>query len=119
MGKGNGNNNGITAEQAIAAAKDTKGLVSKIASNLGVAVNYVYALQRKYPTFKQAVLDEREIQKDHVESKLYSRINGDDTTAIIFYLKTQGRDRGYSEKQEIEIDATDRALEMLKKLNAI
>lgn len=101
MGKGNGNNNGITAVQAIAAAKGTRGLVSQIAANLDVAVNYVYTLQKKFPTFRQAILDEREVQKDHVESRLYNRIDNDDTTAIIFYLKTQAKDRGYVERQEV------------------
>lgn len=50
---------------------------------------------------EEAVIEGRNTRLDFVESKLDQKINGGDTTAIIFFLKTQGKNRGYVERQEI------------------
>ena len=96
--------NGITAEQAIEATRDSKGLVTYIAKKLGCTRQHVYNLAKKYATVQAAIDEEREGLKDRVESKLIEQIDEGNITAIIFYLKTQGRDRGYSEHVEATID---------------
>ena len=39
---------------------------------------------------------------DFAESSLYKQIKDGNTSATIFFLKTQAKRRGYIEKQEIE-----------------
>lgn len=91
----------ITEKKAIKAAKGSRGFVTTIAKVLDVERTYIYKLMEKYPAFKQAVIDERESLKDFAESSLLKQIQEGNTTATIFYLKTQAKDRGYIERQEI------------------
>ena len=41
---------------------------------------------------------------DFAESKLYELVDDKHPTAIIFLLKTKGKDRGYVERQEFDIE---------------
>lgn len=52
-------------------------------------------------SFKQRVEDIQEGLLDLAENKLQDAINKNNLTAIIFFLKTKGRSRGYIERQEI------------------
>ena len=53
--------------------------------------------------FKDQVEAAKEGLIDHVEHQLLQKIDSGDTTAIIFFLKTRAKDRGYVEKQEITL----------------
>lgn len=111
--------NGITAEQAIEAAKGSKGFVTAIAGRLGCTRRYVYVLAEKYATLKAAIEEEREGVKDFAEGKLLEQINSGNITAIIFYLKTQAKSRGYIERTEsanLNIDITALTDEQLQRI---
>lgn len=53
------------------------------------------------------LVSEREATLDLAENKLFENINDNDTTSIIFYLKTQGRKRGYVEKLDVSLPAVN------------
>ena len=91
----------ITAEEAIKAITGSQGMIATIAKRLNCSRRHVYRLRDKYVTVAEAIVDEREKMKDFAESKLAEQIGAGNTTAIIFYLKTQGKDRGYVERQEV------------------
>ena len=56
--------------------------------------------------FAERVRDISEVTIDTVESSLLNRIKKEDTTAIIFFLKTKGKERGYTERTEY-VDKTN------------
>ena len=92
----------LTAQQVIDALKDANGYVSKTASLLRCTPKTVYNYASRYPTVQSAWDDIREERHDFVENALAKRINDGSDTAIIFYLKTQCKSRGYIEKSQIE-----------------
>lgn len=90
-----------TAKQYADALIAARGIVADAARALGVDRSSVHRAINRYQTVADARDDAREAQIDRVESKLLNEIDNGNITAIIFYLKTQAKHRGYSERQEI------------------
>lgn len=90
-----------TAEEVAKALRESKGFVSVAARRLGVSEITVRNYMARSAECRLAREEAREEMKDYAEGRLFSRIQKDDTTAIIFFLKTQGKDRGYVERQEL------------------
>lgn len=61
--------------------------------------NYV----KRYPTVAQAVKEERQKTVDVAEGKLFDKLKTGESWAIQFILKTLGKDRGYTERQEMDV----------------
>jgi hypothetical protein len=91
-----------TAKKIIAAIKDrdVRGLLTKAANKAGVSYRTVNRYVHDFPSVAEAWQEAKEAMLDFAESKLYEKINHGDTACIIFYLKTQGKNRGYVERQE-------------------
>ncbi len=90
-----------TTAQAAQAIKQAHGFVSHAAKALGISRVQLYRIINAHPTVKEALEDAREEMKDFAESKIYQKIKDGDTTMLIFYAKTQMKDRGYVERQEV------------------
>lgn len=98
----------------------SRGIVVTACKTAGIARSTHYNWINDDPAYRQAVEDINQGAIDYVESKLLERIQGvkcskydsegavivydtpPSDTAIIFYLKTKGKKRGYVEKQEID-----------------
>ena len=93
--------NKFTADEVIQAIEKSQGIISYVAKRLGCSRKTVYNYIDRYITVKEALAEARDNQVDYVEGKLLEQINSGNITAIIFYLKTQGKHRGYSERHEV------------------
>jgi hypothetical protein len=104
----NGNNgtNGLskkreqTAQRIIKALGECNGLLTLVGKKAGVSYTTVKRYALELPTVRQAVDDAKEYMLDYAEGKLFQKIRDGDTAAIFFYLKTQGKSRGYVERSE-------------------
>ena len=90
----------FTPEAIIAALTKSRGLISAAARALRCDRKTIERACRKYPKVRVTLHEQRELQLDRAELSLFKAINDGHAWAILFYLKTHGRQRGYSEKIE-------------------
>lgn len=104
----------------IQALEECRGIVTEACRKAGIARSTYYLWIEQDPEFKAAAEDVQEQAIDYVEGQLFKKITGvtlgkydengelqvfdqpPSDTAIIFYLKTKGKKRGYIERQEVE-----------------
>lgn len=89
-------------EQMLEFLRKTGGNVQKSADAVGIGRRTHYDWMDSDVNYKHAVEDIAESCLDNAEDVLQTAIKNGDMTATIFYLKTKGRKRGYSEKIEYE-----------------
>lgn len=83
--------------------EETNGNLAAVARRFGVKRQAVWEYVQRHPSCKTAYEEQRQTMVDSAESVLYRKVlAGEDTTALIFFLKTQGKARGYTEKTETE-----------------
>ena len=103
------NNNEATIEERVrkekeaflAALDGTKGIVRPACRLTGVSASTYYRWYNEDPDFRDKVDDVKELQKDFAEALILKKIEDGDTSMLIFYAKTQMKDRGYTERREL------------------
>lgn len=103
------NNNESTIEERVRKEKEgflvaldgTKGIVRPACRVTGVSPATFYRWYNEDPEFKEKVDDVKELQKDFCEALILKKMKDGDTTMLIFYAKTQMKDRGYTERREL------------------
>ena len=83
------------------ALEQSLGVVTSACKSVGIGRTTHYLWMENDPEYRRAVDDLSNVALDYAESKLHSQIKKENPTAIIFYLKTKGKKRGYVERQEI------------------
>lgn len=99
----------LTVAQVEHALKQTSGNVSAAARALGVSRTAMYNKINNHDSLKEVLTDAREELVDIAETALRSEVLAKNITAIIFTLKTLGKDRGYVERTQTELSGKDGA----------
>lgn len=100
-------NEKVTKGQLLSAIKGSTGNVSTVLERL--KSEYGIELSREAIAWRRnndeeianAFKEEKESTKDIVEDAFFEQVKNGNLTAIIFFLKTQCKDRGYSERREL------------------
>lgn len=83
------------------ALRQSGGIASAAAIKLGCSAVTVRNYISRHDEVRQAQKDTVESTLDLAETKLMKKISEGHMTALIFYLKTQGKHRGYVEGREV------------------
>lgn len=122
-----------TKKELIEALTKTRGIVTTACDMVGISRSTYYDYYNNDTQFKEDVDSLSDLALDFAESKLMEKMDGVEMgkldkdgemvvysippsdTALIFYLKTKGKNRGYIEKQIIESTVNDKVA-LLKEL---
>ena len=85
----------------VKAFAQSRGIIAPACKAVSINRTTYYDWMERDPAFAEEVEAIRQEQIDTVESALLNKIEDGDTTAVIFYLKTKGKERGYSERTEL------------------
>lgn len=88
----------------IEALREGRGIITYACQKIGISRKTYYDWYQNDIEFKMLADEVNDTTIDVVESKLLSAINEGNLTAIIFYLKTKGKKRGYVERTEHEVN---------------
>lgn len=77
-----------------------RGNVAAVARGFDVSRTTVYERIKKSVKLQKALKEARETMLDNAETELYDQALDGNTAALLFFLKTQGKKRGYVERHE-------------------
>lgn len=118
----------VTQVQIIKALQETGGIVTQAAEKLGLSSpNSLRKRINRSEKLLSVIVEIREQTKDLAELNIFKSMKEGDKQTSIWYLNSQGRDRGYGNKVEIEgkvsvqmaPDLSNLSMEELKQLEAI
>ena len=108
------NKNKYTIEQIKDAITKAGGFISIACKSLGCTRKTIYNYLDKYPELKEQVSDIREHYLDIAEASLIQKVKDGNTPELIFYLKTQGKKRGYTERSDLDITSGGKSISEIK-----
>jgi hypothetical protein len=106
-------------EQVAESIKKLNGNIAAVCKELGTTRGTFQHYCERHPAIATVLYESREEMLDMAESSLYRRVLAGESWAVCFFLKTQGRKRGYIERAEtfrLNVDLNELTLEQLERL---
>ena len=95
----------LKKETLLQALESSLGIVSTACNRSGISSSSFYKWYKEDEEFRKKVDEIDNLKLDFAESQLHKQIQDNSTSATIFYLKTQGKKRGYIERQEVDLSS--------------
>lgn len=108
----------LTVETLGPAIEKYNGNVHAIARYFKVTRTAVLRVIHNTPSLQQLLDDAREGILDEVEGSLYKAAKKGEGWAVCFFLKTQGKKRGYIERDTRQLDEMQAELDEMKRADA-
>ncbi len=95
------NKTAASKEAFLTQLEQSFGLVATTCRKAGISRSTYYKWRKEDTDFANKADEVRELQKDAVEALILKKMKCGDTAMLIFYAKTQMKDRGYVERTEV------------------
>lgn len=105
----------IPIDQIEALLTTNMGNVSAVAKSLKVSRSTLYARIKASPRLERVIADQRETLLDVAESVLAQKVMAGDNDLLKFFLRTQGKRRGYTFEPETPIPVLTYSVEDWRK----
>jgi hypothetical protein len=92
----------INKKKMIEALEMSLGVVTSAVKAVGIHRSTHYEWYNEDPEYRKAVDDIVNVSLDFAETQLFQSMKDQNVAAVIFYLKTKGKQRGYIERSEFE-----------------
>ena len=97
----------VTVEQCEEALRKAGGFISHAAAMLGISHQSLSKRIQRSERLQQVRAETTETHLDLAETKLIEAVKAGEAWAVCFYLKCQGKERGYVERGQVELSGRD------------
>ena len=107
----------IPVELLVDKLTETNGNIARTADHFNIRYTDLARLCDRKPTLRNTLVGERERLIDLAEEKLREKVNGGNLRAVMFTLKTVGKNRGYYERRDTTDDTSPEMGEVKMKMD--
>ena len=104
----------IKKETLLKALEKSLGVVTIACKKADIPRSTYYKWLKDDEEFRQQVQEIENVALDFAESQIHQQIQDNSTAATIFFLKTKGKSRGYTEKSELDVTSGGKSITDIK-----